>query len=295
LYLVLDGYNIEMQHPDELTIERVILGDATLPPGEREATEAHVQSCPSCDTLAGWLRRFYAEAAQARTLFFPELAALVDHIAGAPSREHLIRYRPQEQAGPRPQAGITVLAAMSPLAEPTTRFQTVATLACRASGTVARIQLDRQQDSYRFYLHTEDPDRLRGVVVTCPELSADLVLDENGQTEFSLARTPDAHEWSQLEAVARWPLARLGLMEGMQGEGIVSLQADSAQGRLRVSLTRTDRDLGIEAHVDADEVQPEVAVIQGSAGKSVLVRLSEGKGVMSGEIPPGPLEIRLYS
>jgi hypothetical protein len=284
-----------MQHPDEVTIERIILGDPTLPPGEREATEAHVQSCPSCGTLAGWLRRYYAEAARARTLFYPEIAALVDRIAGAPAREHLIPYRPVAPTGSGPQVGITVLAAMSPPAEPTTRFQTVATLACKASGTLARIQLDRQQDSYRFYLHTDDPERLRGVVVTCPELRADLVLDENGQAEFNLGRIPDAHEWSQLEAVARWPLARLGLSEGIQATGNVQLQADSAQGRVLVSLTRTDHDLGIEAHVDAGDVQPEVAVIHGAAGKNVLVRLSEGKGVMSGEIPPGPIEIRLYS
>ena len=284
-----------MQHPDETIIERVILGDPTLPPGEREATEAHVQSCPSCGTLAGWLRRYYAEAARARTLFYPEIAALVDRIAGAPAREHLIPYRPKPPTASGPQAGITVLAAMSPPAEPTTRFQTVATLACKASGTLARIQLDRQQDSYRFYLHTDDPERLRGVVVTCPELQADLVLDENGQAEFSLGRIPDAHEWSQFEAVARWPLARLSLTQGMQEEGTVSLQADSTQGSVLVSLTRTDRDLGIETRVDADEARPEVAVIQGSAGKSVLVRLSEGRGVMAGEIPPGPIEIRLYS
>ena len=284
-----------MQHPDETIIERVILGDPTLPAGEREATEAHMQSCPSCGTLAGWLRRYYAEAARARTLFYPEIAALVDRITGAPVREHLIPYRPQAQAGTGAKAGVTVLAAMSPPAEPTARFQTVATLACKASGTLARIQLDRQQDSYRFYLHTEDPDRLRGVVVTCPGLRADIVLDENGQAEFSLERIPDAHEWSQLEAVARWPLARLSLTQGMQEEGIVSLQADSTQGSVLVSLTRTDRDLGIETRVDADEARPEVAVIQGSAGKSVLVRLSEGKGVMAGEIPPGPIEIRLYS
>ena len=284
-----------MQHPDEVTIERIILGDPTLPPEEREATEAHVQSCPSCGTLAGWLRRYYAEAARARTLFYPEIAALVDRIAGAPEREHLIPYRPQAQGGTGAKAGVTVLAAMSPSAEPTTRFQTVATLACKASGTLARIQLDRQQDSYRFYLHTDDPERLRGVFVSCPELRADLVLDENGQAEFSLGRIPDAHEWSRLEAVARWPLARLGLREGMQDTGIVQLQADSAQGRVVVFLTRTDRDLGIEAHVDAADVQPEVAVIHGSAGKNVLVRLSDGKGVMAVDLPPGPLEIRLYS
>lgn len=284
-----------MHHPDEHTIERVVLHDPTLSAGEREATEAHVQSCPTCGALADWLRKFYADAAQAGTLFYPELAALVDRIIGTPLHERLIPYRPHEQAGPGAQAGITVLAAMSPPPEPTTRFHTVATLACKASGTLARIQLDRQLDSYRFYLHTEDPDRLRDVLVSCPELGADLVLDENGQAEFSPGRTPDAHDWSHIEAVARWPLARLGLAGGLQGRGVVELQADSPRGKVLVSLRKTERDLGIEARIGAGEVQPEIAVIQGSAGKSVLVRLSEGKGVMSGEISPGSLEIRLYS
>ncbi len=283
-----------MQHPDEHTIDLYVVRSLRLTDGERATMRSHLAACPECAQLAMRLEEFYQDLAS-----FPAVAESSTTEVLARSRDNsvvlrLVPYRPRPDTAGLRLGYSTVLAAMTGRDHTLHLNETVATLAAEADRTLVRIRREDRAHKYRLYVHTEDPARRDGMVVTIPGLG-DFVVDEQGQVEFEVREEEEPQDWSLLEAVARIPVTTLDISPDRIREGITSdMVGTSLWGPVTLNYSWSSGMLAIEGRLPEGAGTLKFAVCRVPGERPVMVLLQGGKGSVA--FPPSqrPLQVRLY-
>jgi hypothetical protein len=185
---------------------------------------------------------------------------------------------------------------MTPPTGSHTRFDTVATLASEEEKSLLRVRLDRATHSIKLYLHTDNAAKRDGAIVSLPSLSSDIVLDERGQGEFTLAHESAEPMWSTLEALIRLPVFSFALSARHFTTGpVCRQQAGGVSGNCAATLTHRNGRFGVTVAAQANGPLLTTAVIRGSSGETYFIALQDGRGEIALPILPSEFVIRFYS
>lgn len=284
-----------MKHPDEHTIDLFILNPESLDPALCDGVRLHIEECAGCRSFADYLENFYRHLQWGSQDHSARVETLTRNIFHQPSAFLLRPFKPRPNLPITSYGFTSILAAMTPPAGMGPRFDTVATLASEEEKSLLRIRLDRATHSIRLYLHTDDAMKREGAIVSLPSLSSDIVLDERGQGEFTLAQEIAEPAWSTLEALIRLPVFSMELMSTQFMKGTV-YRHETSSNFATWSATLSHIGGRFIVAVEARDGQPlTMAVMRGSGGETYFVALQDGKGEIALPVLPPAFVIRFYS
>jgi hypothetical protein len=282
-----------MNHIEEQLLEAYAWQPEKLPGDARQSVEAHLAACAACQSIAEFLRAFYADLLASPREAAPQVQRLVNALFPLPHIMPLQPFQPKLEAISFGDGYTTVLAAMSP-ATPR-RFQTVATFAAEPQNTLVRITHDNLTDAFKLYVLADDPRKREWAIVYFPQLAADFVTDDKGQVAFQLSAHARPENWAALEAVLRLPIAEAHpaldrLQQNSAPQSFETTAADYA-----VVLSYADKMLTFAVR----SIKPHAQIIQRvvvttTAGQTFLITLHDGKGGLNLDALPETLTLRLY-
>lgn len=281
-----------MIHPDEHTLETLVLAPACIPADERAAIGEHLTACAGCRALHETILAVHRGLADGAGRPASALSRAVQRILGGAAVVRLTPYHPS----PRTTTGgvyTGVLAAMAPDSTGREGFETVATFASEKDHILLRVRQDAAHNRVKLYYHADDPARMAGPVVTLPALAADAVIDDHGRSEFAIPAARSAREWSALEAFVAFPVCTV--TRDAQG-AVAAVNATggmSASYRVRLTQDAEAMHLAWTAEEDAPEIRR--AVLWTPDGRSLLVETSHGQASFPDPCPGERILIRLYT
>jgi hypothetical protein len=282
-----------MRHTEEQLLEAYAQQRENLPGDIRQLVEAHLAVCAACQSIAEFLRAFYADLRESPPEVAPQMQALVDALFPLPHIIPLQPFQPKLDTISFGDGYTTVLAAMSP-ATPR-RFKTVATFAAEPQNTLVRITHDNVTDVFKLYVLADDPRKREWAIVSFPQLAADFVTDDKGQVAFQLSAHARPENWAALEAVLRLPIVEthLPLDRFQQSSAPQFLETTAADHA--VALSYADKILTIVAHATKPHAQViQRVVVKTAAGQIFLATLRNGKASLNLDALPEALTLRLY-
>lgn len=280
-----------MDHPDEHTLELLILEPGRFSGAAQEGLTIHIAECAGCRNLFGTLQDLH-RGLRAADAVSPDLPARAVQRIFSP--DNIIRLSPWHPH-PRTPAGESyagVLAAMSPAMDMHKGYETVATFASEADHILLRVRQDAARRKVKLYYLTDDPAKRTGPVITLPVLRADAVLDAQGQSEFDIPEPKSAREWSSLEVLVSLPAFTVTWTRA--GDDHISTDG-STNGSYRVILHEKDGTISLECQVAPGVPGIRRAVVWSPEGNSTLVEVADGRVSFADPSPGNPLLIRLYA
>jgi hypothetical protein len=282
-----------MRHIEEQLLEAYVQQPENLPGDLRQSLEAHLAACVACQSIAEFLRAFYADLRESPPAVAPQVQALVEAFFPLHYIIPLHPFQPKLEAISFGDGYTTVLAAMS-LATPR-RFRTVATFAAEPQNTLVRITHDNSTDVFKLYVLADDPRKREWAIVSFPQLAPDFVTDDKGRVAFQLSTHARPENWATLEAVLRLPIAEVHLAFDRLQQNSAPQWLETTAADYAVALCYADKILTIAVRA----VKPHAQVIQRVVAKTItgqtfLVTLRDGKGDLNLDELPETLTFRLY-
>jgi len=201
-----------MKHIEEETLEQFILHPEGMDAKTEQGLRAHLDHCPVCTRTVEFLRSFYADLNTLRYVPGERVDRFVRALFQAPNIIPLHPFVYQPDAEPFDSGYTTILAAMS-VETARQRFETVATLFSGREKILVQVMHDRESDSFKLYVQSDDPRKRSYSIVSLPELPIELVTDQRGHVSFSLREDLRPKNWSSLNAVLHTPIAEVSLSE----------------------------------------------------------------------------------
>ncbi|MGH7451491.1 MAG: zf-HC2 domain-containing protein [bacterium] len=282
-----------MPHIEEQLLEAYARQPEKLPGDARQSVEAHLAACAACQSIAEFLRTFYADLLASPPEVAPQVQALVEALFPLPHIIPLYPFQPKLQAISFGDGYTTVLAAMSPVTP--RRFQTVATFAAEPQNTLVRITYDNVTDVFKLYVLADDPRKRGWAIVSFPQLAADFVTDERGQVAFQLSAQARPENWAALEAVLRLPIAAAHLAVDRLQQNSAPQLLETTAADYAVALSYADKTLTIAVRSIKSPAQIiQRVVVKTTTGQTFLITLRDGKGDLNLDALPETLTLRLY-
>lgn len=195
-----------MGHIKEHKIELFVLSPGTIDDPERQILEAHLSGCPSCRGVEQYLRSFYEDLQNVPAVSSSRLEAFAQRVSLPSNAIPLHPYKHQLKPGIVDSHYITVLAAQSP-ADSAFRFQPVAVLTSDDQNVILRVLRDVDKGTFTVYVLTSEPEMRNKVVVSFPDLYADVTTDELGRAELRLTEDLIPKDWRAIQAYIRVPVS----------------------------------------------------------------------------------------
>ena len=282
-----------MKHFDEHTLDLYVLNNRHLPPETRSAIATHLEQCAACRGVVESMRKFYEEVDWQIAVHASDVDLIVQRLFPAPPLVRLSPVMPPDGKSDMPGSQIMALIGMSGDESNIKRFETVAEMASEHNRSVAGIQYDRIDESFKLGFHSEDFYPKEGVIVSIPGLHADFVLDERGQVRFALEREQTPADWRHLNALVRFPVAslRISLSEISEDEPVV--KTDSS-GMYRVECRTIEHRLHVSATAAESALPVMLTMVKGTPGETTIAALTDGKIDFASDALPNEFELRLY-
>ncbi len=191
-----------MHQIKEQNIELFVLSPGTIDDLERQALEAHLSGCPSCRSVEQYLRSFYEDLQNTPVALSSLLEAFARKVSLPANAMPLHPYKHQLKPGIVDSHYVTVLAAQSPSSS-AFRFQPVAVLISDDQNIILRVLRDAEKNAFSIYVLASEPAMRNKVVVSFPDLYADVTTDEFGKAELKLAEDLIPKDWRAIEAYIR--------------------------------------------------------------------------------------------
>jgi hypothetical protein len=280
-----------MDHPDEHTLELLILEPERFSSTARGGLAMHIADCGGCrnlfETLEGLHRGLRSDVGVS-----PDVTARAVHRIFCPGNIiRLLPYHPHPKT-PVGESYAGVLAAMSPAVDMHKGYETVATFASETDHMLLRVRQDAARRKVKLYYLTDDAAKRTGPVITLPVLGAEAVLDEHGQSEFDIPEPKSAREWASLEVLVSLPAYALTWTRGSEGQTPTDGGGDASY---RIILHEKDGTVSFECRIAPGAPGIRRAVVWSPEGNSILVEVTDGRGSFTDPSPGDPLLIRLYA
>lgn len=276
-----------MEHIEENILERYLRRPERLDASVVQTVRAHLESCAVCANTLDFLKAFYNELDGHAYVRTQKANAFVNSLF-PPSNVIPLRplvYKPDTSS--HDSQFITVLAADTATQH---RYSSSLTLHSEEENIVARILYDKERDSYKLFVVSDDVRKREYVVVSFPELSVECVTDKNGFVEFKLLSRFSSRDVNAMQAVLFTPVTKMDFVSKELGN--------------HNSITRTESDHTLTLRYEKGTLHINVAagsgkmitraLITDNDERNILVSLQNGEGSCSIGNISGVLTIRLY-
>jgi len=284
-----------MRHCDEQLLERFLLDSSKLDDVVRGDIQSHLEVCAVCAGTLEFLRSFYEEYRSTGDLATKGIDRLMVGLfpSGYIIPLHPFLYTPGPQQPD--DRYTTVLAAMTD-EKGGQRFHTVATLTSESQGTVVRMVYDRSEESFKLYVHSDDPQKREYAIISVPEIGADFVTDKKGQVTFrtadkSLQRGLGSLSGVLLTVVTTLSVAAADFKQAQPSDDLAVTQTD---GKHSVRLTYNNGLLNVAVQSRDHHLPITRVLVQLSEDRALLVALKDGTGGCGLDDLPPRLTLRLY-
>lgn len=283
-----------MKHCDEQLLERFLLDSNRLDDTVRRDIQSHLEACPVCAGTLEFLRSFYEEYRSTRDVTSKGIDRLMPLLF--PSDNiiplHPFHYTP----GPRQDDRYTTVLAAMTNEKGGQRFHTVATLTSESQGTVVRMVYDRSEESFKLYVHSDDPQKREYAIISVPEIGTDFVTDKKGQVTFrtadkSLQLGPGSLSGVLLTVVTTLSVAATDFKQAQPSDELAVTQTD---GKHSVRLTYNNGLLNVAVQSQDNHLPITRLLVQPSEDRALLVALKDGAGGCNLDDLPPRLTLRLY-
>lgn len=283
-----------MTHFDERTIDLYVQNPTLLQGDLVRSIEDHLRLCAGCRGLVTFLQEYYRELNESSGRRSPEVEAIMQRLMPLPNVVVLQPYRPHATSVHAGNGYTSVMAAMSTLHHST--GETVSTLASEHDRMVVRIRATHSVGSYKIFLHTDDPRKLEGVYLDFPDIPAWFVLDDKGQVEFQLPKERAPRVWTDLKAIAHFPVAAIPV-DGtqLQENGTLSERFQTGKGKGQLSLRYEHDVLKFTLGSPHPELLLSAVTLKPPDGLPYLIPLQRGQGELHIPRLPVSFVLRLYA